>query len=83
MAKLQEQLDRIRENANKRIPTDALTVMDQAREALTQSGITERMLKPGEAAPLFTLENYDGKVISSAELLTKGPLVVVFYRGKW
>lgn len=83
MATLQAQLDRIRENAKKRIPADALQVMDQARETLTQSGIAERILKPGEAAPSFSLENFDGRVVSSVELLTKDPLVVVFYRGAW
>jgi hypothetical protein len=83
MATLREQLDRIRENAKKRIPTDALAVMDQAGEALRQSGIAERILKPGETAPPFNLEDFDGKIVGSAEPLANGPLVVVFYRGRW
>jgi peroxiredoxin len=31
----------------------------------------------------FTLPDIDGTLVSSAELLRRGPLVVSFFRGKW
>jgi peroxiredoxin len=40
-------------------------------------------LKAGDIAPPFTLADPSGVLISSADLLRKGPLVVTFYRGMW
>jgi peroxiredoxin len=37
----------------------------------------------GQTAPTFRAPNYDGRVISSKELLAKGPLVLSFFRGAW
>ncbi len=83
MSTLREQLERIKENTKNRIPPDALRVVDRAREELIRSGIAERALRVGELAPEFTLPDVDGAPVSSAALLTHGPLVVSFYRGKW
>lgn len=41
------------------------------------------VIKAGEAFPSFTLPNAVGTPVSSSELLTKGPLLVTFYRGNW
>jgi cytochrome oxidase Cu insertion factor (SCO1/SenC/PrrC family) len=57
--------------------------MHRATEELRQSGLAERALKVGARAPAFQLNNQDGKGISSAELLAKGPLVITFFRGHW
>lgn len=43
----------------------------------------ENALKVGQQAPSFSLPNPDGNLVSSTELLAKGPLVVTFYRGSW
>ena len=83
MARLQEQLARIKEGAKKRIPEAALAVMERATEELRRSGIAERTLRVGAQAPQFSLPDADGKLVNSAELLKVGPLVVSFYRGKW
>jgi peroxiredoxin len=37
----------------------------------------------GEQIPVFTLPDAYGRQVSSAELLSHGPLVVSFYRGAW
>ena len=83
MAKLQEQLERIKESGKKRIPEAALAVMVRALDELKRSGISEHTLRVGSRAPEFTLPDKDGQVVSSAELLRNGPLAVSFYRGKW
>jgi hypothetical protein len=83
MARLQEQLERIKESGKKRIPEAARAVMAKAQEELKQSGIGERTLRVGARAPEFSLPDAEGKVVSSQELLRNGPLVVSFYRGKW
>ena len=83
MAKLQEQLERIKEGAKKRIPPEALATMARATEELRRSGIAERALRAGDRGSQFSLPDADGKRVSSSELLRNGPLVVSFYRGKW
>jgi len=50
-------------------------------ESLTD--ILERTLKVGDRAPEFTLVGVRGKTVSSTQLLSRGPLILSFYRGKW
>ena len=40
-------------------------------------------LAVGEKAPNFELPNHNGAAITLNELLSKGPLVITFYRGSW
>jgi cytochrome oxidase Cu insertion factor (SCO1/SenC/PrrC family) len=64
-------------------PQAVIETFHRATDELRQSGLAERALKTGDRAPAFTLKNQDGKSISSAELLAKGPLVISFFRGHW
>jgi len=52
-------------------------------QQLRQSGILERALKVGAAAPLWQLPDADGQTISLAELLEAGSVVLLWYRGGW
>lgn len=65
-----------------RSPEVAATLR-RAAEELRASGIMERVLKVGMPAPQFALPNAQGTMVSSAELLERGPLVLSFYRGHW
>lgn len=40
-------------------------------------------LAVGQRVPAFELPDAEGNLVSSADLLAKGPLVVTFYRGSW
>lgn len=67
-----------------RKPTaDDLSRMHRATAELVASGQAQRALKAGDPAPDFTLNDPDGRPVSSSDLLAKGPLVVSFYRGVW
>ena len=83
MTTLQEKLDATRAAAADRIPAEALAVMHRATEDLRQSGIGDRILKAGDEAPSFELENSRGEKVASSALLARGPLAVTFYRGVW
>jgi peroxiredoxin len=41
------------------------------------------VLKPGDRMPEFVLPDAQGNLVCSADLLERGPLVVVFFRGDW
>ncbi len=57
--------------------------MERATEDLRKSGILDRIVAVGEPAPAFDLASYDGRHISSADMLAGGPMVVSFFRGSW
>jgi peroxiredoxin len=57
--------------------------MHRATAELIASGAASRAKKAGNIAPSFSLKDPEGNVVSSNELLKKGPLVVSFYRGVW
>lgn len=80
---LKEQLDEQRAKSRERIPTETRALMDQGTDTLRQSGVVEGALKVGNTIPDFSLPNATGKMVHSADLLAKGPLVVSFYRGGW
>jgi peroxiredoxin len=43
----------------------------------------EGALKKGDTLPAFALPDGDGVMVGSRDLLSRGPLVVSFYRGYW
>lgn len=65
------------------VPPSVIETMHRATSELIASGAAQKALKAGDKAPAFTLNDPDGKPMSSADLLRQGPLVVTFYRGVW
>jgi peroxiredoxin len=65
------------------VPSSVIEIMHRATAELIASGAAGKVLKAGDKAPVFVLQNGDGGSVSSASLLAKGPLVVSFYRGVW
>lgn len=65
------------------VPYSVIETMHRATAELIASGAAQKALKAGDKAPAFTLNDPDGKPVSSADLLRQGPLVVTFYRGVW
>lgn len=80
---LREKLDAHKAKSSAGRSPEVAETLRRATEELRASGIMERVLKAGARAPQFVLPNAQGTVISSAELLRNGPLVVSFYRGHW
>jgi peroxiredoxin len=65
------------------VPHSVIETMHRATAELIASGAASRAKKAGDIAPSFSLKDPEGNVVSSNELLKKGPLVVSFYRGVW
>lgn len=80
---LAETLNRTREASESRRAPEVVAQMHRATDELRASGFLERVVQPGQPMPAFALPGQGGRLIDSAELLAKGPLVVTFYRGKW
>lgn len=80
---LQDQLDEITANTRKLVQPERMAVSERAVAELFASGIEDRILPAGALAPEFTLDDASGRPVRSADLLTLGPLVVKFFRGRW
>lgn len=78
-ATLKAALDERRELMEKYVPAASLAVNRRSVDELRASGIADRILPVGSAAPGFELPDHDGKLFSSGS----GPLVIVFLRGRW
>ncbi len=61
-----------------KMPKDAMMSHEISPEDAANNG-----LKAGAKMPSFTLNDASGKAVNSQDLLKKGNLVLVFYRGAW
>jgi len=80
---LNEQLHAIKEKSRERIPAAAREIMERAVDDQRTSGALDRVVKMGQRAPDFTLPDASGKSVGLADLLTRGPVVLSFFRGRW
>ena len=80
---LQEKLAEISAAGAKRMPEEVRATMGKATQELRESGILDRTIKVGDTLPAFSLENADGAMINSADLLSKGAVVLTVFRGHW
>jgi len=80
---LQDQLDEITANTRHLVQAERLAIGERAIAELFATGIEERILPVGATAPEFALEDSNGRLVRSEDLLGLGPLVVKFFRGRW
>jgi peroxiredoxin len=80
---LQDELDALKAECLTKTPPKVTLVRQRAVEALVASGLAERAKHAGEQAPVFQLRDGCGGAFSSREALRRGPIVLVFYRGRW
>jgi hypothetical protein len=80
---LKEKLDETRAASAKRIPEEARAIMHRATHDLRASGILAKVVGTGQSMPTFVGTSHDGREVSSASLLQRGPLVLSFFRGHW
>lgn len=84
MQGLQDKLDQITSNTRRLVQPERLAISEQATADLFSSGIEDGILSVGAPAPPFSLQDAStGKIVSSADLLAVGPLVLNFFRGRW
>ncbi|MEM7628319.1 MAG: peroxiredoxin-like family protein [Planctomycetota bacterium] len=80
---LRRGLDEIRAGFNERASDEIKTLYDWGVEQVERSGVLERAVGEGDAAPAFELEHATGERVSLSGLLARGPVVLVWYRGGW
>src|SRR4029077_14915732 len=67
----------------KYVPPETQAVHARVISDLKAARLAEKVLPVASTAPGCELNDHNGKPFSSAELLTKGRLVICFFRGRW
>jgi peroxiredoxin len=67
----------------KYVPAETQAVHAQAVAELKQRNLAGNILPFGAKAPQFELQDHNGTVIRSTDLLAAGRLVLCFMRGRW
>lgn len=80
---LQDNLDRISREFAAQADPAIVKEIKKAVAHLASSGIMDGVLRVGERAPDFSLEDAEGKEVTLAGLRRQGPVVLTFYRGLW
>ena len=77
---LQQQLEALR-SKNASVPVAVASA--KVVQDLIASGLADRSIKQGNKAPDFVLPDVRGENVQLSQLLAKGPVVLIFYRGGW
>jgi len=74
--------DRIAQfDATRNRPPEIVAILKRGNETVRASGATG--IRIGEPAPDFALPNQRGEIVRLSERLSRGPVVLNFYRGVW
>lgn len=76
---LKEQLKEF--DASRKRPPEVTAILRRGIDDVRESGAAG--LRIGERAPDFTLPNQRGETVRLSERLSRGPVVLNFYRGVW
>jgi len=83
MPTLKEKLDQHKKVFLTKVNDEILSVVGSAGKALAETVPNRKTPKSGDPLPAFSLIGSGGETVTSAELLSSGPLVVTFFRGMW
>jgi peroxiredoxin len=81
---LQGKLDMLKDGFENHIaPAPVVETLHRAVAELISWGAANRALKAGQVAPAFNLRDTTRTMVSSKDLLARGPVILTFYRGVW
>jgi peroxiredoxin len=72
-----------KELITKYVPADTQAIHAQTVAQLKAGGLAQHILPVGAQAPEFELQDHNGEILRSADLLAKRRLVLCFIRGRW
>ena len=81
--RLSDELKQIKANFISGADPSALETMQHAMRELKDSGIVKQALGVEQRAPQFTLADERGVNFALSDFLSRGPVVLHFFRGFW
>lgn len=67
----------------KYVPAETQAIHERTVAELKAGHLAKHILPTGDKAPDFELQDHNGHLVCSAELLAKGRLILCFTRGRW
>lgn len=83
MKSLAQQIEELKENLVKQLPTEVLEVFEKSIQDLKTKNIEESSIKVNDKFPDFSLPGAGNKIINLMERLKDGKMIVAFFRGSW
>ena len=80
---LKEKIDTYKAGFKTRVPAEKRAIMQRATEDLQNSPQMLQTVKVGDIALDFNLKSFNDTEISLSSLIDRGPVVLLFYRGRW
>src|SRR2546423_7280134 len=80
---LNEQLLEIKARTRELVRPENLGIQERSILELEAAGAAEKILPVGSQAPEFELTDANGRLIRFTDLLMRGPLIIIFFRGRW
>jgi peroxiredoxin len=80
---LREILAERKEKIAKYVPAATLECHARVIAGLKAQGLADKSRAVGERAPEFSLPDHNGNMVSLAQLVRRGRLVLCFFRGRW
>ena len=80
---LQKELSAVEQMVREKTPSHVMPTIEASIHSVKESGLERGAIQPGEAIRDFELPDATGAMVKSLELRTRGPLLIVFYRGGW
>jgi peroxiredoxin len=82
-ARLQDRLEEIKRELLQVLDPVDRAALEAEIERLRMLQLVEQSLRIGDVLPDFVLPDRNGRIVTSEELLERGPLVMTFFRGPW
>src|SRR3954469_25143958 len=80
---LAQRLLEIRAGIAQYVRPENQAINERAVAELEASGIVDRILPVGAKAPELTLPHQNGRPVVLSELLSRGKVMIDFFRGRW
>lgn len=80
---LEQRLQAVTREARATVPAAFFDVYERFLAQLKAGGAVDAALGVGDPLPEFLLPNAEGRLVSSSDLASEGPLVISFFRGPW
>lgn len=77
------ELEKKKKQSAQKMSAEKQKIAADGIKAVAESGILKTAKNKGDKAPLFALNNAQGKSVALKELLKRGPVVLTWYRGGW
>lgn len=78
---LAPQLSAVVEGFQQKAPPQIVSTINETNEKFAAS--FSAVVKVGDKLPPFAMSDALDKEVTSAELLSRGPILITFYRGQW